>query len=334
MKRFALPVTIFLSWLVLIGAASAQTPGGEGWPPPSGLFNDALFLARVAPFIIALAIVVGIFQARMAIQKGGGDAILGDTVRRHDISTVIAHWTNAIGVILSLTTGALILRWVDYRPDLRLAFIIHYVGSSLILFGIFNHLSRHAVSGGTGLIPKSFGVIRDLIGELFAYAGMFGPKEAALRIPWPKAIRQPIAKYVRAILGYKESQTGKYLSTEQILSYPVWAILMGVIVVTGIIKLLKYIYVIPGSMVTTATAIHDLATIAISVMLIFHLLPLLIVPANWPLLGSMFKTTVPKKYVDERHPLWYKKLTATPSRKKEAAITTSAEPGSPQTADA
>lgn len=333
MKRFALPASILLSWLVFIGAASAQSASGAGWPPPTALLSDALVIARIAPFIIALGIAVGIVQARMAIQNGSGDAILGDKVRRHDLSTVIAHWSNAIGVILALITGIIVLRWIDYRPDLRLVFIIHYVGAALILFGVFNHLSRHGVSGGTGLIPKSFGVLRDLIGELFEYAGVFGPKEAVLRISWPKAVRQPIAKYVRALLGYKESRTGKYLSTEQILSYPVWGILMAVIIVTGLIKLLKYIYVLPGSLVTWATTLHDLATIAIAVMLIIHLLPLLTVPANWPLLGSMFKTSVSKKYAEERHPAWYKKLTLAPGR-QNASQAASPEQASPQTVDA
>ena len=334
MKRFVPPLSIGLSWLVLVSTAQAQSVSGDGWPAPSGAWGDALLLAKAAPFIIGLGILVGIAQARTAILKGGGDAIIGEKVQRHDLSTVIAHWSNAIGVILALSTGAIVLRWVDYRPDLRLVFALHYIGSALILFGVFNHLSRHGVSGGTGLIPKSFGVIRDLIGEMFEYAGLFGPKEAVLRIPWPKAIRQPIAKYVRALLGYKGSRTDKYLSTEQVLSYPVWAILMGVIIVTGVIKLLKYIYAIPGSLLITATTLHDLATIAIGVMLIFHLLPLLIVPANWPLLGSMFKRTVSKEYVEERHPAWYKRLTLA-SKRQEAVTPSGVEtPASPQTVDA
>lgn len=333
MKRFAVATFILLSWLGLIGTAMAQTGSGEGWPPQTALFKDAIFLARLAPFIIALGIMVGIVQARRAIQRGGGDIVQGDRVQRHDLSTVIAHWSNAAGVILALASGAVVLRWVDYRPELRLVFIIHYVGAALMLFGIFNHLSRHGVSGGTGLIPKSFSVLRDLIGELFEYLGVFGPKEAVLRIPWPAGLRQPIARYVKALLGYKGSRTGKYLATEQTLSYPPWAILMAVIVVTGVIKLLKYLYALPGPVVTTATALHDLATIAIGVMLILHLLPLLLVPANWPLLLSMFKTTVPRKYVEERHPAWYAKLKVRESR-PEPVRTGGPEYGAMQTADA
>lgn len=316
----------------MMSTASAQSVEGEGWPPPSPFLNDTLILVRAFPFIIALAIVIGIFQARRAIQKGG-DAIIGDKVRRHDLSTVLAHWTNATGVILGVFTGAVVLRYVDYRPDLRLIFILHYIGAALILFGIFLHLSRHAVSGGTGLIPKSLGVLRDLIGELFEYAGLFGPKGAVLRIPWPRAIRRPVARYFKALTGYDETRTGKYLVTEQILSYPPWVILMSIVVVTGVIKLLKYLYEIPSSVLTTATTIHDLSTIAVGIMVVIHLLPLLVVPANWMLLLSMFKMTVTRKYVEERHPAWYKRLSVAPSQ-EQVAQAAAPEHTSPQTADA
>jgi cytochrome b subunit of formate dehydrogenase len=306
-KRLALALFILLSWLALIAAAGAQTVEGDGWPPQTALFNDALFLARAAPFLIAAGILAGIVQARAAA-RGGGDAILGDKVRRHDMSTLLAHWMNAVGLILGLVTGAMILGWTERALELRLVFVIHYFGAALTLFAIFNHLSRHGVSGGTGLIPKSFSVIRDVIGELLEYTGLFGPEGAALRLPWPKAIRQPIAKYVKALLGYKPSEHDKYLATEQILSYPPWATLIILITVTGLIKVMKYVYVIPGPVVATATAIHDLTALALGVMLVIHLLPLLLVPANWPLLLSMFKTTVPRQYAERRHPEWYKRL--------------------------
>lgn len=307
MKRYALALFILFSWLFLIGAAGAQPPSQDGWPPQTTLFNDALFLARVVPFLIALGIMVGVVQAREAARRGG-DAILGDQVRRHDTGTIIAHWMNAFGLILGFVTGAMILRWTGRAIELRMAFILHYVGAALALFALFNHLTRHGVSGGTGLIPKRLGVIRDLIGELLEYTGLFGPEGAALRIRWPKAIRQPIARYARALLGYRPHEHGKYLATEQTLSYPPWAILIGLITVTGLIKVLRYIYEIPSNIVATATTIHDLTAVAIGVMLVIHLLPLLLVPANWPLLLSMFRTTVPRKYVEERHPIWYKAL--------------------------
>lgn len=331
MRRFLLPLVVIGSWLFLIGAASWQTGGTEGFPPQTGLFNDTLFLARAIPFIIALGVVVGIYQARLAA-KEGGDAILGDQVRRHETGVIIAHWFNAVGLIVGLVSGAIVLGWVDRPEEIRPIFIIHYLGAALTIFAIFNHLTRHGVSGGTGLIPKSFGVIRDLIGELLAYLGLFGPDDAVLRIPWPKAIRKPIARYAKALLGYKESDTGKYLATEKLLSYPPWTILIGLVVVTGLIKTVRYVYALPESLIATSTVIHDLAAIAIGVMLVIHLLPLLFVPANWPLLLSMFKTTVPLEYVKKRHPVWYQELAA--QKKEKEAISEEVSEGTPGSVEA
>ncbi len=308
MKRWILPLLVAMSWLFLIGAAYYQPKGASGLPPQTALFNDANFTARMIPFIIALGIVVGIYEARKALRQGD-DVILGDSIQRHDSSVIITHWMNAFGLISGLVSGAIVLRWVDRPEQLRPIFIIHYLGAGLVLFAIFEHLTRQGVSGRTGLIPKSLSVIRDLIGELFGYLGLFGPDEAVLHIPWPSAIRKPIARYVKALLGYKESRTGKYLAAEQTISYPPWAILIGIIVITGLIKLMRYVYPLPNTLVASVTAIHDLAAIAIGLMLVIHLLPLLLVPANWPLLLSIFKTTVPLEYAKKRHPVWYKELT-------------------------
>ena len=306
MKKYSLALIVLFSWFFLIGAAAFQVPQGEGWPPQTALYNDALFLSRAIPFIIVLAIGVGIHQAR----KTPGDHIQGDKVLRHDSGVIIAHWFNAVGLILGLVSGGIVLGWVDRPEEIRGIFIIHYLGAGLTLFAIFNHLTRHGVTGGTGLIPKKIGVIRDLIGELLGYLGLWGPDEAVLKIPWPKGIRQPIARYAKALLGYKESNEGKYLVTEKLLSYPPWAILIGIIVVTGLIKVLRYSYNIPKAVLVSSTALHDLAAVWIGVMLIIHLLPLSLVPANWPLLLSIFKSTVPLEYVKKRHPVWYRELMA------------------------
>lgn len=333
MKRFARVLLIGAGWIVLIGAGLAQTGRGPGWPAQTDLFNDARFLAQAAPFLIGLGILVGIFQARAAA-RGGGDALLGENVRRHDTATILAHWFNAVGLITGLVTGAMILGWTERVLELRLVFILHYIGAALMLFAVFNHLARHGVSGGTGLIPKRLSVIRDVIGELLEYTGLFGPEGAALRLPLPKALRQPVANYMKALLGYRPHQNGKYLATEQVLSYPPWALLTTLMVATGLIKLMKYVYPLPATWVATATAIHDLAALAVGVMLVIHLLPLLLVPANWPLLLSIFRTTVPRRYVETRHPLWYKQL-LTRQNPPGPAPAASPEPASaPQKAEA
>ncbi len=309
MRRLVFLGMVGLSWVFLIAAGGPPIPPGPGWPPQTDLYNDALLLARVLPFLAALGIGAGIWEAR-STAKREGDAIVGNEVRRHATAVLIIHWMNAFGMILCLVTGAMVLRWSATPVDERLKFTLHYVGAALIVFAVFNHLARQGVTGGIGLLPKRLSVMRDLIGELLDYLGLFGPEGAVLRIPWPRAVREPIARYVKALLGYKPSVHGKYLVTEQLISYPPWAILTGAVVITGVIKLARYIWPLPAELVASATAIHDLATIGIGLMLVIHLLPLLLVPANWPLLLSMFRTTVPLRYVEKRHPLWYQRLMA------------------------
>ena len=86
MKRFILPAVVVLSWVFLIGASTGfQINGQEGWPPQTALYNDAAFLSRAIPFIIALGILAGIYQARQAA-KFGGDAILGEKGRSPKIA--------------------------------------------------------------------------------------------------------------------------------------------------------------------------------------------------------------------------------------------------------
>lgn len=306
MKKKGLIIIIIFSWLFLIGAAGTQMVPDSESPPQSILFNDSLFLARTIPFIIALGIAAGISQARES--KKQGEAIVGDKVIRHDSGTTIAHWMNAVGFMLGMLTGGMILSLVDTSVDLRLILITHYLAASLSLFAVFNHITRHGITGGTGLIPKKLSDVWEALGEAVEYTGLFGSEGAVLRIKLPKAIRNSVGRYVKALMNYQPSKVGKYLAAEKILSYPAWAVLTTSIIVTGIIKAIRTVYAIPNSIVALATTVHDITALLISLMLVFHLLPLLLVPANWPLLMSIFRKTVPKDYVEERHPVWYKEL--------------------------
>ena len=297
------------SWMT-IGVVAAQTLAQRNWAPESMLFNDALTFARLAPFIAAIGILVGIWQARNAA-RAGGDRIVGQSVVRHDRGTTVAHWVNATGSIVSLATGAIILGWVHWPAEIRVIFLLHFVGAALKLYAVPNHLTRHGVAGGFGLIPRSWAALRDTMTEMFEYAGVFGRGRAAFGIPWPKGFRQPIARYLRG-LGLKKPEGGKYLAAEQTLSYPVWGILTVVVVITGLIKTLRYVYPMPSAFIGATTMVHDLAAIGIAVMLVIHLAPLLLVPGNWPLLKSMFTTRVPVQYVKEHHPAWYQQLLRKP----------------------
>lgn len=324
MKRLAqLGLSLLIGWSVAVSVVGAQSATQGPLTPESALFQDALLLARAIPFLAALGIVMGILQARATAKRGS--PVVGQEVIRHDRGTTMAHWLNALGFFIGFGTGAVLLKWVAAPIDLRTTFALHYIGSGLIIYAVFNHLSQHIISGGYGLIPKRLSVIRDVVTETLEYAGVFGPERAVFRINWPKAIRQPIARYLRA-LGLKKPAVDKYVANEQLLSYTVWAVLTILIVGTGLIKALRYVYEMPTPFIGTMTMIHDATAIAIGVMIIIHLLPLTLVPANWPMLKSMFTTKVSLKHVQEHHPLWYQRLmnprratAATPATKLQDA---------------
>ena len=48
------------------------------------------------------------------------------------------------------------------------------------------------------------------------------------------------------------------------------------------------------------------------VWLLIHIVPVLIIPANWPMLRSIFTGRVSRRYAEQRHPLWFAELLEQP----------------------
>ncbi len=310
MKRILVAVIAAALGLFVIAVSSVFAQGTpQGFPPQTDLFNDALLLARALPFVAALGIGFGIWQGRTTMRrpKSSPDS---PVVTRHDFGTVVAHWANGIGFIIGMATGAIILRWLQRPGEIRGIFMIHYIGSSLVVFAVASHLTQNAVTGGMGLIPRSFRDVREALGELVEYGGIFGPGGAVFGLPIPKAIRQPIAEIFASFGIAPPKRLGKFLPAEKVFSYTPWAIIIAVMTVTGLVKAFRYLYPIPPSFVAQMSALHDLFTIVAVVMLAIHLAAVLLVPRNWPLLVSMFTTRIPRKTVERLNPAWFKELQA------------------------
>ena len=88
------------------------------------------------------------------------------------------------------------------------------------------------------------------------------------------------------------------------LSYPGWALLVGIVLVTGVVKALHYVYALAAWLRDAMTFLHDGATIFILVFLIVHVAALVLVPRNWSLLRSMFATRMRRRDAEEHLPLW------------------------------
>ena len=82
-------------------------------------------------------------------------------------------------------------------------------------------------------------------------------------------------------------------------------------VVTGLVKALRYLYPFPPTFVAQMSFLHDLFTGLAVIMLAIHLAAVTLAPRNWPLLISMFTTRVSRKHVEKWHPLWLQQLKAT-----------------------
>lgn len=306
-------------WVALVGRVAAQDPGrNPGSMPQNALFRTSHLFAQALLFIIGLGIFAGLYRVRTESEKRATGSSDG-AVRRHSWSDVGLHWLNAVGFLIGLGTAAMLLRWVDRVLDLQLIYVLHYVGAAFIAYAFFNVVTHSLVGGHTGLLP-GLRDVPDAVGELVGYLGVFG-EPGVFGIRFPRLISAPITRLL-AIFGIrKPKEVGKYLATEKVLSLPIWAILAGLILISGLVKTLRYAWPIPTEIVALATWVHDLTSIAIVVWLVAHVAPTTLIPRNWPLLKSMFITKVPEEYVKAHHPAWYEELRSITRSPEKSEIT-------------
>jgi len=319
----AISSALFGMIAVSVGTALAQVGTPGGFPPQTDLYEDAVLLARTLPVLLALGIGFGIWIGKQSLREPKstpGSA----TVIRHDWGAVIAHWTNGVGFMIGMATGMIVLRQLPRPDEMRIIFSFHYIGAGLAVFGVASHLAQNAVTGGMGLMPRSLKDVRDGISDLMEQAGIFGPSGAAFGINIPKMIRGTLAETAQAF-GFKQPKNlGKYLPAEKVFSYTPWAIIVTVIVVTGLIKSFRYLYPIPPTFIAQVTTLHDIFAYASIVMLIIHLVAVLLVPRHWPLVLSMFTTRISRKFVQQHHAAWEKDLIA-----REQATSSAPRPAPP-----
>jgi hypothetical protein len=177
------------------------------------------------------------------------------------------------------------------------------VGAGFTVVAIAHHVAYHLAGGGAGLIPRSLADFKNALAEAVSYTGVYRGMPGAFGIQLPRVVRQPFGRVLRA-LRIVPDPSGKFTASEKVLSYPVWTILIGVVVVTGVVKAVHYVYALPGGLREAMTFVHDGATIFLIIFLAFHVGALVLVPRNWPLLKSMFTTRIKRSYVERHLPAW------------------------------
>jgi thiosulfate reductase cytochrome b subunit len=265
----------------------------------SSLYRLDVAFARLLPFFAGASIALALLQRRRPRTVTVSDA----TIERHERAEIGTHWLNAAGIGLGLLTAAWLLRWFGDPLSLVFTYTLHFVGAALTVAAVAYHLTYEGIAGGYGLVPRSWADLRNAVAEVVGYTGVYRDIPGAFGIRLPLSVRrfcQPILRRLKIA----PDPAGKFLATEKVFSYTIWSVLVGLVVVTGLIKTLNYLYPLPGGLRHAATFVHDGSTIFLLVFLGFHVGALVLVPRNWPLLRSMFTSRISRAYVQEHLPLW------------------------------
>jgi cytochrome b subunit of formate dehydrogenase len=266
----------------------------------SNLYKLNVVFARIVPFLAGGALALGLLQRRVL---SGAETHTADSLQRHGWTEVVTHWLNALGIVLCLITGIFLLNWIDNPLSLYDSYVIHYFGAGASLAAVCHHIAYQFVGGGMGLIPRSRADFKNALAETVAYTGVYRGLRGAFGIQLPPSVRRAIQPVLRRF-DIAPDPAGKYLATEKVISYPLWGLLIGIVVITGVIKAFHYLYALPGWLRQAMTFLHDGATYFIIAMLVLHVAALVLVPHNWRLVLSMLTTRVSRRYARERLPLW------------------------------
>jgi len=266
----------------------------------SGLFTLDVAFARLLPFLIGAAIALAMLQRG---RRRRAHAQSRETLRRHELTEVVTHWLNAVGVGLGLITAAWLLKWFGDPFSLETTYALHFLAAGMMVAAVAHHITYQLVGGGMGLLPHSRADVKNAAGEVVGYTGVYRGLPGVFGIQLPLAVRRPIQRVLRR-LDLAPEPAGKYLATEKVISYSIWAVLIGVVVLSGIVKTLQYVIALPAGLRQFMTFLHDGATIFIIIFLVIHVGALVLVPRNWPLLTSMFTTRISRSYAEKNLPLW------------------------------
>jgi cytochrome b subunit of formate dehydrogenase len=292
------------AWLLLLGglavtalgALQVYTQATAPTQPWSPLLHDNVVFAKSLPFLVGLGLLLGTVQALLAdaptVERRPG------AIRRFAPGTALAHWINALGFLVALATGSVqyMTGIVNQPPPLPLWLVyrFHYVGASLMVVVATTFVTQRLLTADYRLLPARGRWARNWRG----LAGELPP---------------PLGRFVIWFLGLRRNRppppVGQFTYYEKTIDFPIWTILLTLILVTGVLKAMRYAYPLPGEVVHVASVVHVATMVLLALKLLDHLRYML-TPSRWPLLWAMITTWVSADYVRRRHPAWYAEVEA------------------------
>src|SRR5579864_6036920 len=293
-----------------IGVGVSYMEWTSGVQPWGQLLTDNFLFARSLPFTIGVGIAVGFWRA----SGWRWDAEVRDQkVRRFAPSTIWLHALAALAVVTLLATGGWQylkgLEGADSPIYMGTVYRIHFIAASLLIFVTVSFVTDWLLRGEASLRVGKGQFIRAMRG-------------LAHELP------RPLGSIVGYTLGLDLRRTPppaeEFTYYERTISFPTWELAIGLIIITGVIKAMRYIYPVPGDILYWVSAIHVGSGVLLGLKLLDHLRYVL-APSRWPLMGAMATGWIPEPYVQRFFPGWYARL----SEQRPPAVAVKTTPPSP-----
>jgi hypothetical protein len=277
----ALGLLIVLAGTVGTGLVVMTIAGQAGTIQPwSDELSDDFVFVRALPAIIGLGVLYGIVGGWSSASVPAARRADG-AIRRFSTTTILLHALLALGLLIALPTGV----WqylggiLDLQGPLPVYFYyrVHYVGAGIVLVSVFAFLTYWWMTGDRSLLfPLS-----DLGRQLRGFAQELPPTLGAR-----------LARVLRLDLQRPAGSSGTFSFYEKVWSFPTWGFGLGLITVTGIVKLLRYAVPIPGEILWADSTLHVTAMVILIIRTADHLRYTL---ARWPLVVAMTTGWLPDR---------------------------------------
>lgn len=223
---------------------------------------------------------------------------------RHGVLELAEHWALALSGLVLLLSGLFELPMAarykitaipgfGWSGDFITSLTIHYIASVVFIVAAFFHLFYHGLLQDRGLIPQK-GDIKASIAVIKTFFG--------------KGQEPPFNKYL----------------PEQRLAYVGMAVIIAVIILTGLVKTYKNVYApdLSHTLILWSTTLHNIFFVLFILAFAGHIGALILKP-NRPMVRGIFTGAVRLDYAKHRHPLWLSGAIAPPPPFPTPAIDTS-----------
>jgi cytochrome b subunit of formate dehydrogenase len=301
--------------LFVVGIGISYAIWFSGVQPWGQLLTDNFLFARSLPFTIGLGIASGFWRA--SGWHWGPDRHASDgAIRRFAPSTIWLHAVAGVALVTLLATGGWQylkgLLGTDSPLYMGTVYRIHYLAASLLILVTVLFVTDWLLRNEKSLTIAKGQFIRSMRG---------------LTHELPKLLGTAIGYTLGLDLRRAAPPTEQFTYYERTISFPTWELAIGLIIVTGVIKAMRYVYPIPGDLLYYVSAIHVGSGVLLGLKLLDHLRYVL-ARSRWQLMVAMGSGWISEAYVRRFHAAWYARI----SSEKANAATASASPAASRAA--